>query len=89
MKTIHKFPLKITYLQKIKMPIGAKILCVQSQNETPCLWAIVTTEAPLEERVIEIRGTGHELHGYFAMEYIGTFQLRQGQLVFHVFESKL
>jgi hypothetical protein len=28
-------------VQEIEMPIGAEILCIQTQNEKPCIWAKV------------------------------------------------
>ena len=40
-KTIWKYKLKIDILQEIIMPIGARILSVQMQSNTPCLWVLV------------------------------------------------
>ncbi len=70
------------------MPIGAKILTVQTQNDIPCLWALVDPQAETEGRNIEIFGTGHPVLSDLgtAREYIGTFQMHNGTLVFHVFE---
>jgi hypothetical protein len=89
-QSIWKFPLKTTDYQKVKMPVNAKILCVQAQNETPCIWAIVNTEAEQEEREFEIYGTGHPFYegDHYGKEkmFVGTYQLRNGGLVFHVFE---
>jgi len=87
-KTIWKFPLKVTDGQNITMPIGAEILTIQTQNEEPYLWALVDPKAETESRHIEIFGTGHPV-GYdmgVSRKYISTFQIRNGQLVFHAFE---
>jgi len=87
-KTIWKFPLKVTDGQNISMPVGSEILTVQTQNEEPCLWALVDPKATTEIRFFEIFGTGHPV-GYdmgVSRKYISTFQLRGGALVFHVFE---
>lgn len=87
-KTIWKFPLQVADRQSIKMPIGAEILTVQTQNEEPCLWALVDPKAETESRYIEIFGTGHKVCYDMGVsrKYISTFQMGDGRLVFHVFE---
>ena len=40
MKSIWKQYLKVQDVQKILLPKGAKILCVQVQKGIPCLWFI-------------------------------------------------
>ena len=86
--TIWKFPLQTMDSQPVMMPQRAKILTVQAQHDEPCLWAIVNPNAPREVRMIDIVGTGHPMFEDLGLErkYIGTFQLRDGDLVFHVFE---
>ena len=90
MQTIWKFPLETTDRQVIRMPVGSRILTVQTQSQSgkPCLWAVVDSDAPLQPRGFEICGTGHpmSINGDEIHEYIGTYQLNDGQLVFHVFE---
>lgn len=73
-----------------EMPKGAKILCVQTQNEKPMVWALVDPDAEKEKRELIIIPTGAELFSNMAdnMLYIGTFQVGGGSLVFHVFEIK-
>jgi hypothetical protein len=86
-KTIWKYELKIDDLQNVIMPIGAEILSVQMQNETPCLWALVNPdEKDTDTRYIETFGTGHPVAYDMGStrEFIGTYQTRG--LVFHVFE---
>lgn len=87
MQAIWKFPMKCTDKQVIAFPKGAKVLCVQSQNETPCIWAVCATAdgAATEDRTFAIYGTGHQ-HESISGVYVGTFQLQGGALVFHVFE---
>lgn len=88
MKTIYKYQLKGEEWQFVTMPEGAQILCVQSQRDMACLWAIVDTEQPLMQmRKIHIYGTGHEIPDTLNLVYIGTFQVHSGALVFHVFEA--
>lgn len=87
MKTIYKYPLEAEDWQAIKMPRGAEILAVQTQGETPCLWALVDTENDSEERYLRVIGTGHPISSEDKyLRFIGTFQLMGGSLVFHVFE---
>lgn len=87
-RQVWKFPLEVTDSQCIQMPTDAEILCVQMQAGQPCLWAQVDPQAEKGPRYIWIVGTGHELPD-FVMRYIGTFQMHQGALVFHVFEVLL
>lgn len=37
MKTIWKYPIKITDKQRVRMPAGAKILSVAEQNDEPVI----------------------------------------------------
>jgi hypothetical protein len=84
MKTIYKYPILVVDEQTVIMPFGAEILTVQMQNGQPCLWALVDTSNPINQRHIQVRGTGHDCSD--AGRYIGTFQMENGELVFHVFE---
>lgn len=87
MKTIWKFTLKPDTITHLEMPKEAKILTVQAQNNDVCMWAIVDTDNAIEERKFEIYGTGHNLpEAILHQEYIGTLQLYNGTLVFHLFE---
>jgi hypothetical protein len=92
MKKIYKYSLEVEDIQRILLPIDAKILTVQVQNEKPCLWALVDPENNTEARIIEIFGTGNLVSDYADISiehiYIATFQLYEGKLVFHVFEQK-
>ena len=75
--------------QGVTMPEGAEILTVQIQNDVPYLWALVDPEARTEIRGIAMFGTGHPIDYDIGASgrYISTFQLRNGELVFHVFEN--
>jgi hypothetical protein len=86
MKTIYKYKLDVTDMQTVSMPIGSKILNLNTQQEVPCIWALIDTDNEIEDRKFSIYGTGHECRPCYE-EYIGTFQIKQGFLVFHVFES--
>lgn len=84
MKTIWKFTLEPNCT--LEMPIGAEILTVQEQNGHAQMWALVDPYAENEEREFAVYGTGHKIPDSPGA-YVGTFQLNEGTLVFHVFEA--
>lgn len=88
MRTIHKYQFSINDTVAIPMPRGAEILDVQVQHDTPCMWAIVETTAPIDMAHFLIRGTGHALpEATSKVDYVATFQVRGGMLVFHMFRA--
>ena len=87
MKTIWKFPLKMTDRQTVEIPLPAEPLTVQLQgspHETACLWAEVDPEGEKVCIDIAMIGTGHPLPD--GMRYISTIQY--GALVFHFYEVR-
>jgi len=87
MKTIWKFPFEVTDTLRLSMPDGASIIHVGVQKGQPCIWAIVDPEAYVVPFTFYLRGTGHSLTGEEGV-HIGSFQMYQGDLVFHLFEVK-
>lgn len=85
MITIYKYPLQVTSEQTIDLPIGAKLLTVQTQNSTPCLWAMIRTSDYTKKIKVFTFGAGHPIPFEFQGDYLGTYQLEDGRLVFHVF----
>ena len=83
---IWKWGLSPIDLQSLAMPDGAKPLALQMQNGEPQLWAVVDETAPLVHRHFATYGTGQPMPEGNPGQYIGTYQLRDGALVFHVFE---
>ncbi len=88
-RTIWKYELPVDDRADITMPSGASVLCVQTQNPAPHIWAIVSPANPPEVRRFRTFGTGHPIFGSedSKLAYVGTYQLSGGQLVFHVFEE--
>jgi hypothetical protein len=78
---IYKYRFVSTDQFSIAMPMGAKILTVQMQQGTPCLWAEVNLNAPYENRYFRIFGTGQP--NPFG-KYIGTYQV--DEFVWHLYE---
>lgn len=86
---IWKWTLATTDRQALQMPKGAKILSVQTQGmsgENAQLWALCDERAPKETRQFAIHGTDNPMPDIDPTTYIGTYQLMDGKLVFHVFE---
>jgi len=85
---IFKWELQLTDEQVLWLPKGSKLLTVQMQNGRPKLWAICDPNAVLQEpRRIGIYGTGNPIPEDPGI-YIATFQMHNGDLVFHVFEGR-
>jgi hypothetical protein len=86
MKTerVYKYALPVSDWTMVVMPEDAVPLCVQVQGGKPYIWARVTIGFPPVVHHFRIAGTGHDL-GSNIGRYIGTFQLDDGALVFHVF----
>lgn len=83
MSAIFKFQLALEAQQRIEMPEGARILCVQVQRGIICLWAAVNPEAKKRMVTVRIYGTGHPIDADCGT-YIGTVQ-QDGEFVWHVF----
>lgn len=86
MRTIYKYPLTIEDYQVVKMVAGGRILTAQTQGDTLCLWAEVSTDnVPAYQAVgIRIYGTGNPMPDDPG-KYLSTVQLYDGKLVFHVY----
>lgn len=87
MKSIWKYPLLAADIQTVSMPEDAQILSVQCQRGQPCLWALVDASTPPKDRVLHTLGTGHNIGADAeSLRFIDTFQMAEGDLVFHIFE---
>ena len=83
MKTIWKYPLTVTDYQSVRMPKGAEILSVADQQGELCVWALVDSDAELEDRMFYIFGTGNSFNEVIPMNFLGSVQ--QNVFVWHVF----
>jgi hypothetical protein len=89
-KAVWKFPIPFPPREDmftLRVPEGATPLTVQMQRGQPQLWALVDTDAPRTDYLFRIAGSGHPIDE--VVQYIGTFQMASGDLVFHVFEVPL
>lgn len=86
MRVVYKYPIPVEDAFEIGLPQGARVLSVQVQGSTPCLWALVDPSRPKEARRFRLASTGHPVEESENLSFVDTFQLRGGSLVFHVFE---
>ena len=86
MKTVWKYQFLVVDDLVVNMPEGAQVLSVQVQGIEPCIWALVDPDAPLVERRLHVRGTGHPFVGNEG-RFVGTFQMLRGRFVGHLFED--
>lgn len=62
MKTIFKYPIEITNIQEVKLPVGFKVIHVGlDPNNTSCIWCEVDTNKELIRQTVYVVGTGHKL----------------------------
>ena len=86
MKKIFKYPIPVDDKITLSLPINSDILSVQIQKGEPVVYALVSSAFKMNrDRKLELYGTGMEVPEY--REYIGTFQMLNGGLVFHLFEN--
>lgn len=88
---VYKYPLAITDYPSVVLPEGAKILHIGEQNGLAFLWALVdpgfSTDVQHDFRMV---GTGHDITDEDAHRFpihVGSFFMRGGALVFHVFSQ--
>jgi hypothetical protein len=85
---IWKFPITGTDEFTLDMPKGAKVLTVQMQHDVVTIWAEVDIKAEIVTYDFAVFPTGVPFNPEYT-EYIGTFQLMGGVLVFHLYRTNL
>lgn len=84
MKTIWKYKIMPHSQFSIEMPEGSRTLDVQMQGVEPVIWVLVDPDAPNRPCQYKVVGTGHPIEPE-GWDYIGTFQMYGGGLVWHLF----
>ena len=69
----------------LEIPEGALFLECQVQNGPPVVWAIVKPSAVKRTFNCRVIGTGHSFELGYDWTYIGTFQLKGGAFIGHLF----
>lgn len=84
MLRVLKYPLEVTNKQEIEIPEGFVILHVQSQHDIPCIWALVDPDHPKQKVFVRTFGTEQALDDILGFSYAGSYFIKDGLLVFHV-----
>ena len=87
MKRIYKYPVPVDDKFVLELPLGSMVLTVQMQKSEPQIWVLCNPDAIKVKRYFYVYGTGMEVSEK-ALNYIGTFQMLAGGLIFHLFEGE-
>lgn len=90
MLTIHKYPIPAKGPFSLDLPKDAKILNAEVQGrQGPQMWVLADPEAPMKKRFFQVVGTDELIDiPVSRLEFVSTFQMNSGSLVFHLFEIK-
>lgn len=89
MLAVYKYPVPVNDTFIIDMPEDGKLLTVDMQHGQPQLWALVDSSRKKVPRHFRLAGTGHPIDDREPLEYVNTFQVDGGSLIFHLFEIKV
>lgn len=87
MKRILKYTLDIVDYQELTLSENSKILSVANQRDNIVLYAL-TDELTTCTYSIIMHGTGHPADDVIGAQFIGTVNLYNGALMFHVFARR-
>jgi hypothetical protein len=82
--TIYKYPFPIHDSFTLEVPDNFKILKVEVQHYTPCIWMMVAVDRPKITIKFRLYGTGHKVESDWD-DHVATFQ--QGNFVWHLFRD--
>lgn len=87
---VYKYRLQLFDRQIVKMPSNSRILSIQGQHGTLTMWALVDVNSEPVVREFFVFGTGHPVPAEMVdrLAFVGTVQMNDGLLVWHVFEDK-
>ena len=85
MNIIYKYELALTYKSIIKLPANSTILSLQTQSGIPCIWVWMDVGKKTEVEVILYTIPTGQVTDLENAKFLGTYQLAEGALVFHVF----
>ena len=87
MLSVYKYKVPVNDYFTLDLPKTARILKAEVQHGDVCMWALVEPGESTRERIFRFTGTGHPVNEAPAhLQHISTFQMRGGELVFHIFE---
>jgi hypothetical protein len=84
-QAIYKYELLLLDSQQLSLPLGTKILHVNTQNDGIYLWALVNVkETRVVNRTFKVVATGQN-NDFSSLTYIGTVHMTP--FVWHIFEA--
>ena len=87
LQKIWKYPINTQDVNFVlEIPEGGKTLHFEVQRGIPTLWVLVNPKNKIEKRCFRIVGTGDTIEEEDSLTYIGTIQMADGDLIFHLFE---
>lgn len=86
MKAIWKFPVQPGRFT-LELPIEARFRALQVQHGQPMMWLEVDPHGLREAITFRVIPTGVEFDEA-GLRYLGTFQVHEGNLVFHVYSEE-
>lgn len=88
MKRIFKYPLPVRDLVFLDLPLGAQVLSVAVQEGSIVLYALIDdAEKQTDRQAFRVVGTGHLCEDVLGMRFLGTVNLHNGALMFHIFHD--
>jgi len=86
MKRIYKYSLDTIDQQVLRLPSNSKVLSVAAQGDNIVLYVrIDDTIVRMTDCLVLIHGTGHDADDTIDSTFVGTVNLYNGTLMFHVF----
>ena len=85
--TIWRYPLEITDRQTIKVPVGARLMCVKEElGILTTFWFVDPQKEQQEtEATFYIYITGHPIPYKYIRHYVDSVVCNNGRLVWHIF----
>jgi hypothetical protein len=75
-KTVWKFPLKVSDFLEVEMPSGAEVVHLGTARARPCVWALVDDQNPKVLRRFRLTATGEPMADFHPdWRFVGTLQL--------------
>ena len=88
MLTIWKYPLDLLSDNiELEIPSPAKSISFQIQYGKPTLWCLVNPDMDTVKKKFRMAGTGYTIDDKLEdLKHIGTVQILNGNLIYHLFE---
>ena len=86
---VYKYRIETLSPFTVSMSANARVLSAQMNHGTAYMWALTREEDKLIDRVFYLVGTGNQLpdSAIHNWKYISTFQMKDGNILAHLFEE--